>query len=127
MELSTIIKKTNEVSIHMNTTESGYITNIENGDVFEINDTTRAILELCMGQNTLDDIFKQLKQTATHNEFEVTEQDVLNLAEFFGKWNLYVSLNKAKDTSVVFISNGRCFHFYKLIITFDFNSKTIWS
>lgn len=44
--LSTKLKTNNEISIHMKSDDEGFITNSDNGDVFEINRTTKLIFEM---------------------------------------------------------------------------------
>lgn len=83
MRLTDIIKSYDCFSIHMGTDNDGYLTNCDNGDVFEINKTTKLIFEQCNGELSLHDIFKSLKKYSDDSDFEVSEQDILDLATFF--------------------------------------------
>ena len=83
MKITDIIKKIDNFFIHMENKESGYLTNCVNGDVFEINETTKLIFECCDGEKTIFGIYEFLKRNADITDFDVTEQDVLELAEFF--------------------------------------------
>lgn len=83
MRITDIIKKSDNFFIHMENDECGYLTNCVNGDVFEINETTKIIFECCDGKKSIFDIYEFLKMNANSTDFDVTEQDVLGLAEFF--------------------------------------------
>lgn len=71
------------ISIHMETEDRGFLTNIDNGDVFEINNSTKMIFELCNGELSLKNIFECLKEKSNNEDFEISEQDMLDIATFF--------------------------------------------
>lgn len=80
--LSTKLKTNNEISIHMKNDDDGFITNSDNGDVFEINSTTKLIVEKCTGNLSLSEIYHKLKEENPDIEFEVTEHDIIELGKF---------------------------------------------
>lgn len=82
MCLNNILIMKSEFVIRMDG-DNGFLMNCVNGDVYEINSTTQIILKECNGNNTLSDIFKILYNNKTDEEFEVVEEDIIEMAEFF--------------------------------------------
>ena len=57
-----------------------WVMNVDNGDVFEINDTAEMILRLCDGHFSLRDILSRFKEKDEHCNLE--ENDILEFAQY---------------------------------------------
>lgn len=82
MELSTVLLLNKNFSFHMND-EEGFLMDFVDGDVYEINSTTKYILEYCDGVHTLSEILQILYDICKTDKVEVTEEDMLEMADYF--------------------------------------------
>ena len=57
-----------------------WVMNVDNGDVFEINDTAETILSLCNGHFSLLDILSSFKEKDEHCGLD--EKDILEFAQY---------------------------------------------
>lgn len=63
--------------IHENINENFVLMNTQSGEVYEINDTSKCILNLCNGMNSIEDIYMILEKNNSHDKsFDVTLDDV---------------------------------------------------
>lgn len=82
MDLSTRLLLKKNFSFHMNS-EEGYLMDCIDGDVYEINSTTKYILENCNGKYSLSEIFQMLHEVNESDKFEVVEEDMFEMANYF--------------------------------------------
>ena len=83
MNITSKLKLSDDISFHMEDDGKGYLTNIENGDVFEINDSTKIIAEKMNGQDTIETIYLKLRKDHINTEFDITEDDMMEVCSFF--------------------------------------------
>ena len=86
MDHNNILRICDGITIHMKDAEIGFITDCNNGDVFEINATTKIIIEKCNGKNTVKEIIEQVK--TLDKEEVIEEMDVFEILEYLTQNNL---------------------------------------
>ena len=82
MDLSTRLLLKKNFTFHMKD-EEGFLMDCVDGDVYEINSTTKYILENCNGMYSLSEILQMLYDASESDEFEVVEEDMLEIANYF--------------------------------------------
>ena len=60
MDMSDKLTLKDSVSVHMENSDNGFLTDCESGDVYEINSTSHLIIEKCNGNNSLLEIYNFL-------------------------------------------------------------------
>lgn len=83
MNSTTTVLANKYISVRMINDDEGYLMNSENGDVFEINSTTKLIFDLISEKMAIDQIYETLREKADDASFDVTKQDILDIVLFF--------------------------------------------
>ena len=81
MELTTKLLLKEKLTFRMES-EKGFLMDGIEGDVYEINETTQYILEKCDGIHSLSDILQMLSDINKGDEFKITKEDILEIANF---------------------------------------------
>lgn len=68
------------VSVHMENPEKGFLTDCESGDVYEINSTSRLIIDKCDGNNSLLEIYNFLMGFDANST--INKDDIIDFANF---------------------------------------------
>jgi hypothetical protein len=90
MELTDKLKLKNNITIHMKNKDDGFITDCENGDVYEINETSKLIIDKCDGDNSLKEILDELIRIEGGSN--VDKQDMIEFATFLVENNICESI-----------------------------------
>ena len=93
MNSSTKLLASKCVSVRMINNDEGFLMNSENGDVFEINLTTKLIFDLVSTEMTIDEVYEALREKAGDSSFDVSKQDIIDIILFFVENDICVEVS----------------------------------
>lgn len=73
-------KTKKEISIHMMDKENGFLTNAVSGDVYQINYTSKMIIEKCNGSNSVTSIVQAVLEM--DSEHCLVSDDIIEILKF---------------------------------------------